>query len=110
MYIYNVTSNIDESIQDEWLHWMKSKHIPNMLSTQLFSSAKISQVMIQEEMGGVTYAVQYTTDCVETLDTYYKNFDAENQKEIRQLFGEKVLSFSTELQVIAEQFSMSFKN
>ena len=110
MYIYNVTSNIDESIHKEWLNWMKTKHIPAMLSTELFSSAKISQVMIQEEMGGVTYAVQFTTDSVETLDIYYNKFDADFQKESRQLFGEKALSFTTELKVITEQFSMSIKN
>ena len=33
MYIYNVTTNIDESVHDEWLHWMKEIHIPDVLAT-----------------------------------------------------------------------------
>ena len=71
MYIYNVTTNVDESIHDEWLNWMKSKHIPAMLATGKFTVAKMSQVLIEEEMGGVTYAVQYTTEDKTTLEQYY---------------------------------------
>ena len=33
MIIYNVTSNIDESIHDEWLNWMRQEHIPQVLGT-----------------------------------------------------------------------------
>ncbi len=28
MYIYNVTVNIEESAEKDWLDWMKNKHIP----------------------------------------------------------------------------------
>ena len=52
MYIYNVTTNVDASIHQEWLKWMKEEHIPNMLSLGKFTNAKMSQVMVEEEMGG----------------------------------------------------------
>jgi len=110
MYIYNVTTNIDESIKNEWLKWMKEKHIPNMLATGKFSHAKMSQVMIQEEMGGITYSVQYTTDNIETLQKYYKENASQLRNEALSLFGNKIVSFRTELKVISEQFSMSVKN
>ncbi|MCF6166927.1 DUF4286 family protein [Lutibacter sp.] len=110
MYIYNVTTNIDESIKNEWLKWMKEKHIPNMLATGKFSHAKMSQVMIQEEMGGVTFSVQYTTDSLETLQKYYKENASQLRNETIALFNNKIVSFRTELKVISEQFSMSVKN
>ncbi|MEG1025142.1 MAG: DUF4286 family protein, partial [Flavobacterium sp.] len=28
MIIYNVTTNIHESVHDQWLKWMQEKHIP----------------------------------------------------------------------------------
>ena len=62
MILYNVTTNIHESVQDQWLSWMQTKHIPEILATKKFSSAKIVKVLIEEEMGGTTYSVQYTTD------------------------------------------------
>ena len=110
MYIYNVTTNIDESISKEWLNWMKSIHIPAMLDTGKFSSAKMVKVLIEEEMGGVTYAVQYATDSMETLEAFYNTDAPKLQQKSFQLFGEKIVTFSTELKIISEQFSMSVNN
>ena len=110
MYIYNVTTNIDKSIQTDWLKWMKGKHIPDMLATGKFSNAKMSQVMIEEEMGGITYSVQYTTDSVETLQEYYNQNATILREESSNLFKDKFVAFRTELKVIDEQFSMSIKN
>ena len=110
MYIYNVTTNVDESIHEEWLNWMKTIHIPAMLNTGKFSTAKMSQVLIEEEMGGVTYAVQYTTDSLETLQQYYTEDASKMRDASFRLFRDKIVSFRTELRVITEQFSMSSKN
>ena len=110
MYIYNVTTNIDETIQAEWLQWMKEKHIPEMLATGKFSNAKMSQVLINEEMGGITYSVQYTTDSLETLQEYYNEYAPKLRDESMKLFKDKFVAFRTEMKVISEQFSMSLKN
>jgi len=110
MYIYNITTNVDESISEKWLNWMKQKHIPEMLETGKFSSAKMCQVLVEEEMGGVTYAVQYATDSIETLEAYYAENASKLRTEALQLFGDKIVAFRTELKVINEQFSMSTKN
>jgi hypothetical protein len=110
MYIYNVTTNIDNSIKDEWLKWMKEKHIPEMLATGKFSQAKMSKVLIEEEMGGITYSVQYTTDSKETLQEYYDDYAPKLRGESLKLFKSSFVSFRTELKVISEQYSMSLKN
>lgn len=102
MFIYNVTINIEESAHDEWLDWMKNEHIPDMLSTGKFVKALMTKVMVEEEMGGITYSIQYTTDSKETLEKYYK----ENADELRSKsnrFAGKFVAFRTELQVITEQ-------
>jgi len=57
MYIYNVTLSIEDSIHEEWLKWIQN-HIPEVLATGKFISAKLTQVLVEEEMGGVTYSVQ----------------------------------------------------
>ena len=99
MYIYNVTLNIDKSIEQEWLKWIQNKHIPEMLDTGKFYEAKLSQVMVEEERG-VTYSVQYTTDSKETLELYFKENADQLRKEAVQLFGNKFVAFRTELKVI----------
>ena len=102
MYIYNVTINIDESIHRDWLNWMKTEHIPAMLKTGKFSNALMTRVEVDEEMGGITYSVQYRTDSKETLNRYYKE-DADEMRAQSKSFEGKFVAFRTELQVISEQ-------
>jgi hypothetical protein len=89
---------------------MKEKHIPDMLNTGKFTKAKMCQVLVNEEMGGVTYSVQYTTDSIETLHQYYKEDASKLRDETMQLFKDKFVAFRTELKVISEQYSISTKN
>ena len=99
MYIYNITINIEKSIEEDWLRWMQEKHIPEMLNTGKFFEAKMCQVMVEEDQG-VTYSVQYTTDSKETLEKYYQENAAQLRQEGLMLFKEKFVAFRTELKVI----------
>lgn len=102
MYIYNVTTNIEESIRVQWLSWMKEVHIPEMLETGKFTKALMSQVLVEEQMGGITYSIQYTTDSKETLQKYYAE-DAERlRKKVMERFAGKFVAFRTELEIISE--------
>lgn len=104
MILYNVTINIQESVHDQWMQWMQEKHINEVLATGKFSSARLVKVLVEEEMGGITYAIQYTTDSMETLQKYYKEDAPRLREEGAQLFGDKMLAFRTELQLVAEFF------
>jgi phosphoribosylamine-glycine ligase len=81
---------------------MQHKHIPEVLATGKFSSARLVRVLIEEEMGGVTYSVQYTTDSKETLGKYYQEDAPRLREEGLKLFGDKMLAFRTELELISE--------
>jgi hypothetical protein len=102
MIIYNVTINIHESVHDKWMIWMQNKHIPEMLATGKFINARLVRVLVEEEMGGLTYSVQYTTDSKATLQKYYDEDAPALREEGLKLFGDKMLAFRTELQVISE--------
>jgi len=101
MYIYNVTINVDESIHDDWLNWMQTQHIPDMLKTNKFTKAKLCKVLIDEEMGGITYSAQYTTKDKATLQRYYDE-DSERLRSQSKAFEGKFVAFRTELQIISE--------
>jgi hypothetical protein len=102
MYIYNVTINIDETVHEPWVRWMRDEHIPDMLATGKFLGALMTRVMVEEEMGGITYSIQYRTDSKETLDRYYLE-DAESLRAQSKAFEGKFVAFRTELQVVSEQ-------
>jgi len=102
MIIYNVTVNIEESVQNEWLNWMKKTHIPEVLNTKLFTSAKMSRVMVEEQMGGVTYSIQYSCENQEKLDLYTQKFATQLQQEHTQKYQGKFVAFRTLMEVVGE--------
>ncbi len=101
MYIYNVTINVEESIHEEWLDWMKKDHIPDMLNTGKFRNADLIRVNVQEPTGGITYAVHYKAESKEELEDYYENY-AQQLRNDGSKFKDKVVVFRTELDVIAQ--------
>jgi hypothetical protein len=106
MIIYNVTINIAKTEEKRWLIWMRTKHIQEVLDTGKFISAKLIKVLVEDNPDTETYAIQYTTESRENLEDYYKNFAPKLRKEGQDLFGDKMLGFRTELQVL-ESYSHS---
>jgi len=101
MIIYNVTANIDESIHDEWLEWIKA-HIPKVLATGLFLKATFTKVLVEESMGGLTYSIQYLAHSKEALASFHKQYAPAFETEELQKFADKMLAFRTELEWIDE--------
>jgi len=107
MIIYNVTVNIDQSVHDEWLTWIKN-HIPQVLATGKFDKATLTKVLVEEDMGGVTYSIQYRSHSREALDAYYKEDAEKLRNDGLKKFADKVLAFRTELQII-DEYTVNFK-
>jgi|TARA_B110000977_G_C10985787_1_gene457890 hypothetical protein len=109
MYIYNVTVNIDATAHDAWLNWIEV-HIKEVLNTGRFTSAKLTEVLVEEEMGGKTYSIQYAANTREDLDNYYK-FDAPNfRSEGLKKFADKMLTFRTELKIVNKFYPTNGNN
>jgi gamma-glutamylcyclotransferase (GGCT)/AIG2-like uncharacterized protein YtfP len=82
---------------------MKETHIPDMLATGKFTKAKMCRVLLEEEMGGITYAVQYMTNSKETLEKYYQEDADRLRLETVNRFAGKFVAFRTELEIVNEQ-------
>ncbi|WP_147677165.1 DUF4286 family protein [Algibacter pacificus] len=106
MIIYNVTSNIDESIEAEWLIWIKA-HIPKVLATGKFEKATLTKVLVEEEMGGVTYSVQYRSHSREALNAFHREDADKLRIEGMKKFADKMLSFRTELEIV-DEYTVNF--
>ena len=93
MYIYNVTTNIESDIEQDWLDYIKATHIPAMIATGCFTGAKLTRVMVQEEMGGKTYSIQYAVTDKETFKGYYVAYSADMNKTLDEKFKGKYVCF-----------------
>lgn len=99
MILYNVTVNIDETVHDEWLTWMKEVHIPDVMNTGMFFDNKICKIHA-EEQGGKSYSIQYLANTWDDYHKYLDEFATDLQKEHTAKYAGKFAAFRTILEVV----------
>ncbi len=99
MIIYNVTINVDDSIHDEWLAWMRTVHIPDMMKTGMFTEFRLCKILSEDDQG-TTYSFQYTCNNMQMFEKYRDEFAPALRKEAAEKFGDKFVAFRTLLEVI----------
>jgi hypothetical protein len=101
MILYNVTVSIDPSVSEEWLSWMRTIHIPEVMATGCFVESRLSRVQGEEE-GGVTFAITYLSPNQELLDEYQSKHAPLLQKSHSEKYSGKFAAFRTFLHIIEE--------
>ena len=100
MIIYNVTVKINNDVHENWLEWMKTQHIPDVMATQLFSNHQMARVLGQDESDGITYAIQYTCEDMKTLQLYSSSFAPALQEDHHKRYEGKYVAFRTLLEIV----------
>lgn len=98
MIIYNITINISYPFEEEWLSYMKSIHIPKILSTGLPIEVKLLRLLTEIENEGATYTSQLTFLTMEDFLAYQTGHQAELQENHHQRFNGQYVSFRTLLE------------
>lgn len=101
MILYNVTVSIDPSISEDWLNWMRTQHIPDVMATGCFIESRISRVH-GEEQDGVTYAITYLAPSSEKMEEYKQIHAPILQKDHAARYSGSFAAFRTVLSVIEE--------
>ena len=99
MVIYNVTVKIENNVHDEWLHWMKNVHIPEVLATGKFVSHQMAKVLV-DDTDGITYAIQYTCRDMDTLQEYQQQHAPALQRDHAERYRDKFVAFRTLLELV----------
>ena len=100
MIIYNVTVKISNLKHDDWVEWMKTKHIPDVMATGKFTQFTFSKVLIEDEEG-TNYSIQYHCQSLETLEDYQNNFAPKLQEEHTTRYKEEFVAFRTLLEIVS---------
>ncbi|WP_317899203.1 DUF4286 family protein [Aurantibacillus circumpalustris] len=99
MFIYNVTVNIDDEVHQQWVKWMKEKHIPDVMKTGCFIDSQMVKVLYVEDHGH-TFSTQYKFLEMADIEKYQKEFAPALQAEHKEMFGEKYTAFRTVLEIL----------
>lgn len=100
MIIYNVTVNIDASVHDDWLKWMKEVHIPDVMRTGKFVSNQILRIIGDEDSGGKTYSIQYKCKNMNDFLEYEHDHAQALRAEHTARYQDKFVAFRTLLESV----------
>ena len=100
--IYNVTVKVSKAIAEEWLVWLRDEHVPEVVNTGCFSSARIVQLMEVEEDEGPTYAIQYTAPDEQQYQRYISDFATSMREKSFEKWGNNFIAFRSVMKIISE--------
>ena len=101
MILYNVTVNIDDDVEQDWIAWMKEEHIPEVMETGYFSEYRMMRMLSEApDETGNTYAIQYMASSLKELETYLEKAAPKLQKQSIIRYGTKMAAFRTVLEEV----------
>ncbi|GAB3887954.1 hypothetical protein GCM10028825_19820 [Spirosoma agri] len=98
MILYNTTYSVAIEVEQEWLRWMKTSHIPAILATGLPASHKLLRLLTEIDNGAATYSVQLDFHAMEDYFTYQSLHADDMQQRIYHRFTNQFVSFDTLLE------------
>ncbi|MGH2552758.1 MAG: DUF4286 family protein [Chitinophagaceae bacterium] len=100
MIIYNVTIKVEHPIAENWLAWLKSEHIPDMINTGCFTHATVLRLIDVDDSEGPTYAVQYHAASDSLYKQYIEKFAEGMRKRGIDKWGDRFVAFRSIMQVV----------
>lgn len=100
MLLYNVTITIDLPSAAEWLAWMRDEHIPDVMSTGMFISYRLSRLLDHEHSDSEIYTVQYLVRDRASWLRYFEEFQPALQQAHRTRYAGRFAAFRTLMEVV----------
>ena len=100
MILYNITVNIEKSVELEWLAWMKNVHMQEVMDTGMFIDSKIFVVLNEEPNSGTSYSIQYFAKSLNEVETYLEKFAPALREVHNEKYGGNFVAFRTVLELV----------
>ena len=99
MICYNITVRIEPEIETEWVRWQKDEHIPEIMSTGLFSDYKFFK-LLEQRNEDVTYVVQYFASSLEDYEKYISLFAPALREKAISKWSDRFIAFRTVMEAV----------
>ena len=100
MLVYNITTKVDNDIEEEWLLWQKEIHIPDVMNTGLFYDHRLFKLLGQDETDGKTFVIQFYSGDKSLCETYIKEYAEKFTKKTENKWGDKFFVFQSLLESV----------
>ena len=100
--LYNVTIKVETAIHTEWLEWMTTVHIPDVMATDCFESYRLTRILGDDDEHGVGFAIQYVATDIDIFNKYQMAHAKRLQKEHSDRYPNRYVAFRTLMQIESE--------
>jgi hypothetical protein len=98
MIIQNITYSINKDLEQDFLDWMQSVHIQNVMITGFPKSYKIMRLLTEVENGGSTFSVQYNFDSMDGFEVFENEYFDDLNYEVDKRYRGKYVFFPSLLE------------
>lgn len=98
--LFNTTYQVDVEEARNFVIWLHECYIPKVEQQGILSHPRIARVLSHREQDSECFALEFQVKDTASLHHWYSHNGIEFEKEIRKMFGKKVVWFSTLLEVI----------
>lgn len=100
MILYNITINIDQEREYEFVEWMKYEYLPKVMQTGLFFEKRFFRLLQEENGDGVNFSAQFFAEGMEDLEFFQQKYGQVLREEFVEKFGSQFVSFRSVLESV----------
>lgn len=100
MLIVNTTYQVEDAFREEWIQWVKTEYIPLVVQTGLMTNPRFSHLLIENETGTQSYALQFEVEDLGTLEHWFEQHGKPMQNTMSNRFQEHALGFTTLMETL----------
>ncbi len=80
--------------------WLHECYMPKVEDSEMLRKPRLSRVLSHHDQDSECFALEFQVEDTATLHHWYTQHGMELEKELRRMFGKKVVWFSTLLELI----------
>lgn len=100
MILYNITINVSPDIEQDFILWMKSTHIPEVMETGIFHEHKFFRLIHDTDDGSTNYCIQFFTESLKLMMEYENKYAPGLRTKTQSRYKDKAIAFRTLLETI----------
>lgn len=91
MIIYSVTVSVDRDACADWLEWMTSVHIPDVMNSGYFLASRMGRVLEPAGPEAIeTYVIEYECESLDRYREYQREASPALQRDHTARYGDRV--------------------
>ena len=85
---YEVTMEVDSSIAEEWVEYMRSEHIPEVMQKHVFSSCQFLRIIEPAKEGLDCFRITYEAENLSAIQEYRAELSPDLRTKHDERYGE----------------------